>query len=72
VGRRFDLAPDSPLSVEDLGQLRQQYSRLSRATLQQVYSEALERCKLDGQGHLPRAEQIQVLVTAWRVRRKLK
>jgi hypothetical protein len=41
-------------------------------TLQQVYSEALERCKLDSQGHPPPAEQIQVLVTAWRVLRKLR
>jgi hypothetical protein len=69
---RLELTPDSPLSTEDLCQLREQYSRLSRSTLQQVYSEALERCKLDSQGHPPRAEQIQVLVTAWRVLRKLK
>jgi hypothetical protein len=69
---RLEPTPDSPLSADDLGQLRQQYSRLSRSTLQQVYSEALERCKLDGQGRPPLAEQLQVLVTAWRVLRKLR
>jgi len=42
----------------------------SRATLQDVYTDALERCKLDAKGRPPRADQIQVLVTAWKALRK--
>jgi hypothetical protein len=66
---RPDPTPDVPLSPEELAQLRQQYERLSRPSLQQVYSDTLERCKLDRQGRPPRADQFQVLVTAWRVLR---
>ena len=57
--------PD-PSRLQDL---RAQYERLSRPSLQQVYSDTLERCKLDRQGRPPRADQFQVLVTAWRVLR---
>ena len=66
---RSDPTPDVPLSPEALAQLRQQYERLSRPSLQQVHSDTLERCKLDRQGRPPRADQFQVLVTAWRVLR---
>jgi hypothetical protein len=31
-----------------------------------AYEDALERCKLDKRGRPPRADQIQVLVSAWR------
>ena len=43
---------------------------LSPSSLQQVYSDAWERCKLEPNGRLPRAEQIQVLVTARKALRK--
>src|SRR5436189_2321536 len=64
--------PDVPLSPDDLTQLRQQYSRLSGYGLQQVYTDAVDRCKLDPKGRPPRADQFQVLVTAWKALRALK
>lgn len=70
LAHRPDPSPDVPLPAEALAELRQRYGMLSRSGLQQVYADALERCKLDNQGRPPRADQIQVLVTAWRVLRK--
>jgi hypothetical protein len=40
--------------------------------LEQVYSDAWERCKIERSGRLPPAEQIQVLVTAWKALRKVR
>jgi len=68
---RPDSAPDSPLSPEVLAELRHRYAMLSPSSLENVYSDAWERCKLE-RGRLPPAEQIQVLVTAWKALRKMK
>jgi hypothetical protein len=70
MASRPDPSPDVPLSPEALAQLRQRYGMLSRDGLRQEYSAALASCKLDKQGRPPRAEQVQVLVTAWRVLRR--
>ena len=48
-----------PLTPADLEHLRRRYAMLATPTLQQVYNDALERCKLD-----------KVLVTAWKALRK--
>lgn len=64
--------PDMPLTPEDLAHLRQQYARLSRHSLEQAYSDALERCQLDDRGRPPGADHIQVLVTAWKSLRRMK
>ena len=69
MAKRLDI-PDVPLTPEALAELRQRYAMLSTPSLQQVYSDALERCKLDRSGRPPRAEQFQVLVTAWKMLRK--
>jgi hypothetical protein len=60
-----------PLSPADLAELHQRYAMLSTPGLQQVYADAWERCKLERNGRPPRAEQIQVLVTAWKVLRRM-
>ena len=70
MARRPDFFPDAPLSPAALAELRQRYAMLSMSSLQQVYADAWERCKLERNGQLPRAEQIQVLVTAWKALRK--
>jgi hypothetical protein len=64
--------PDLPLSPEDLAELRHRYAMLSTYGLQQVYADAWERCKLGENGRPPRADQFQVLVTAWKVLRGMK
>jgi hypothetical protein len=46
-------------------------SGLSMSSLQQAYSEALERCKLARDGSPPKAEHIQVLLQAWRQLRRV-
>jgi len=66
----FPYGPDVPLTAQDLADLRHRYALLSRPSLQQVYSDAWERCKLERSGRPPRAEQIQVLVAAWKALRK--
>jgi hypothetical protein len=43
---RPDFGPDEVLTPEQLAQLLLNYARLSVPSLQQAYSEALERCKL--------------------------
>jgi hypothetical protein len=67
-----DSSLDAPLSQADLAELRHRYALLSPSSLDQVYSDAWERCKLQRNGRPPRAEQIQVLVTAWKALRKAK
>jgi hypothetical protein len=66
MAERPDPTPDVPLPAEALAELRQRYGMLRKPGLQQVYADALERCRLDKRGRPPRAEQIQMLVTAWR------
>ena len=72
MATRPDFSPDAPLSQADLAELRHRYALLSPSSLEQVYSDAWERCKLQRNGRPPRAEQIQVLVTAWKALRKAK
>jgi hypothetical protein len=55
-----------------LAELRQRYAMLSMPSLQQVDADSWERCKLDRNGKPANAQQIQVLVTAWKVLRTLK
>jgi len=52
----FSRSPDVPLSSADLAELRQRSAMLSRPSLQQVYADAWERCKLERNGRPPRAE----------------
>lgn len=72
MANRPDYSPDAPLSPADLAELRHRYAMLSPSSLQQVYSDAWERCKLERNGRPPRAGQIQVLVTAWKALRVAK
>jgi hypothetical protein len=72
MARRPDFLPDAPLSPEALAELRHRYAMLSPSNLETVYSDAWERCKLERNGKLPPAEQIQVLVTAWKALRKMR
>jgi hypothetical protein len=72
MAKRPDYTPDSPLSPADLAELRHRYAMLSPSSLEQVYSDAWERCKIERSGRLPPAEQIQVLVTAWKALRKVR
>lgn len=69
MANRSDFSPDAPLSPADLAELRHRYALLSQSSLEQVYADAWERCKLERNGRPPRAEQIQVLVTAWKALR---
>jgi hypothetical protein len=66
----FPTSPDVPLSATDLAELRRRYALLSKPSLQQVYSDAWERCKLERNGRPPRADQMQVLVAAWKMLRR--
>ncbi|SPE26054.1 hypothetical protein SBA3_1250037 [Candidatus Sulfopaludibacter sp. SbA3] len=72
MANRPDFSPDVPLAPEVLAELRHRYALLSPSSLQQVYADAWERCNLELNGRLPRAEQIQVLVTAWKALRAAK
>jgi hypothetical protein len=51
-------------SPEALAELRQRYAMLSKPSLQQLYADALERCKPDRSGKPLRAEQLQVVPDA--------
>lgn len=65
-----DFSPDQVLSAQQLAEVRQGFSKLSLPSLQQAYSEALERCKLDRRGRAPNSVHIQILVQAWKALRK--
>jgi hypothetical protein len=64
--------PDAPLSPEVLAELRHRYAMLSPSSLEQIYSDAWERCKIERNGRLPPAEQLQVLVTVWKALRRMR
>jgi hypothetical protein len=66
MARRLDPSPDVPMSAADLAEVRRSFSMLSTDGLGSVYSDALERCKLDKRGRPPRADQIQVPVSVWK------
>ena len=70
MAERPDFSPDEVLSRERLVEVRQNFAKLSTPSLQQAYSEALERCKLDRRGRVPPSIHIQVLVQAWKQLRK--
>jgi hypothetical protein len=70
MAQRPDSGLDVPMSATDLGEIRRNFSMLSTDGLRHAYADALERCKLDKRGRPPRADQIQVLVQAWRILRK--
>jgi hypothetical protein len=70
MAKRLDVSPDLPLSLDALAELRQRYAMLSKSSLQEVYADAWERCKLDRGGRPPRADHLQVLVTAWKMLRR--
>jgi hypothetical protein len=67
---RPDFSPDEVLSRERLMEVRQNFAKLSTPSLQQAYSEALERCKLGRRGQAPASIHIQVLVQAWKQLRR--
>jgi hypothetical protein len=69
---RPDFGPDEVLTPEQLVRVRSNFAKLSLPSLQQAYSEALDRCKLDRRGRAPRSVDIQVLVQAWKQLRKMK
>jgi hypothetical protein len=56
LAKRRDFPPDQVLSVKQLLEVRQGFAKLSTSSLQQAYSEALERCKLDRRGRAPWSE----------------
>jgi hypothetical protein len=70
MAKRPDFTPDSPLSPEALAEFAPPVAMLSTPSLEQVYTDAWDRCKIERSGRLPPAEQIQVLVTAWKALRK--
>ncbi len=62
--------PDPPLTTQQLAEVRQRYALLSESGLQQAYTEALERCRLDQCGRAPQPVHIQVFVQTWKALRK--
>jgi hypothetical protein len=66
MAKRTDFSSDEVLSVEQLSELRQRYARLSLPSLQQAYTEALERCRLDRKGRVPISVHVQVFVQVWK------
>jgi len=70
MDNRADFSPDAPLSPAALAELCHRYALLSTPSLQQLYADAWKRCKLERNGCPPRAEEIQVLVTAWKALRR--
>ena len=72
LAKMIDFTPEKPFTAEQLSEIRRNFSRLSTPSLQTAYTEALERCRLGRDGRPPKAEDIQVLVQAWRQLRKAK
>jgi hypothetical protein len=62
--------PKKPFTAEQLSEIRRKFALLSTPSLQTAYTEALERCRLGRDGRPPKAQDIQVLVQAWRQLRK--
>jgi hypothetical protein len=65
-----DTCLDMLLSSECFLAAVRRYAMFTPYSPRQVYSNAWERCKLERNGRPRRAEQIQVLVTAWKALRK--
>ena len=70
MGRRPDYPADRPLSPEQLADLRRQFAKLSLTSLYDAYHAAWLRCKVERNGHAPRAMHIQELVQVWKELRK--
>ena len=47
MAQRSDPSADVPLTPQELADVRKRYAMLSDSGLQQAYSEALARCRLD-------------------------
>jgi hypothetical protein len=63
--------PDSPLTPEQIENLRRQFSRLSITGLYDAYHAAWLRCQVERNGKAPKASHIQELVQVWRELRKV-
>jgi len=50
MANRPDYSPDVPLTAKEVAEVRLRYAQLSRPGLRDAYTEALERCRLDGRG----------------------
>jgi hypothetical protein len=72
MAKRPDFTPEKPFTAKQLSEIRRKFALLSTPSLQTAYAEALERCRLGRDGRPPKAEDIQVLVQAWRQLRKAK
>jgi len=57
--------PERPLTEPELKALQQNLARLSEPSVQQVYRQAWEECRMKGE-RLPPAKAIQQLVQAWK------
>ena len=66
MAKRPDFTPDRPLRADQLEELRQMFAKLSPDGLAAAYNAAWQRCKLERNGHAPRAEHVQELVQAWK------
>jgi hypothetical protein len=72
MARRPDPAEfDQPLDREELQALSRRLARLSPHHVADAYRRAYEACRMEGD-QLPRAADIQELVTAWKVTRAWK
>jgi hypothetical protein len=69
MARRPDAVEfDQPLDKEGLKELSRRLARLSPHHVADAYRRAYEACRMDGE-NLPRAADIQELVTAWKLAR---
>jgi hypothetical protein len=66
MANRPDYSPDVPLTAKEIAEVRLRYAQLSRPGLRDVYTKALQRCRLDARGRAPHSVHIQVLVQAWK------
>ena len=72
MAKRPDFTPEKPYTEQQLSEIRRNFAMLSKPSLETLYMEAWERCKLARDGRLPKAEHIQTLMQAWRQLRKAK
>jgi hypothetical protein len=72
MARRPDITPDSPLSDQQLAELRGRLSQMSVTAVRDFYHAAWIRCGLERNSNWPRAEAIQELVQAWKEMRRVR
>jgi len=70
MARRPDIAPDRPLSYQQLAELRGRLSQMSVTAVRDFYHAAWVRSGLERNASWPRAETIQELVQAWKEMRR--